>query len=34
LNGQEMYTAADQEIQKIEEQIQLKYELPPEFFVA
>lgn len=34
LNGQEIYTAADQEIQKIEEQIQLKYELPPEFFVA
>lgn len=34
LNGQELYNTADQEIQKLEEQIQAKYELPPEFFVA
>lgn len=34
LNGQEIYNAANQEVEKIEEQIQLKYELPPEFFVA
>ena len=34
LNGQEILNAAEQEIQKIEEEVQLKFELPPTFIVA
>ena len=34
LNGQQMYDEASEEIQRIEEEMQLKYENPPDFFVG
>lgn len=34
LNGQEIYTEARQEIEKLESEVQSKYEAPPNFFVG
>jgi len=34
LNGSQMYNEATNEIEKIESEIQSKFELPPEFFVG
>ena len=34
LNGQEMFNEATTEIERIENDIQSKYELPPQFFVG
>jgi len=34
LNGQQMYDEATEEIQQIEEEMQLKYSFPPNFFVG
>tara|TARA_R100000005_G_C4943735_1_gene167137 strand:- start:667 stop:963 length:297 start_codon:yes stop_codon:yes gene_type:complete len=33
-NGSQIYDQAQQEIEKIEEEVQLKYELPPNFMVG
>ena len=33
-NGTQLYEQAQQEIEKIEEEVQLKYELPPQFMVG
>ena len=34
LNGEQLYTQAQEEINKLEEQIQLSYELPPQYMVG
>ena len=34
MNGQQIYDEAVQEIEKIEEEVQLKYEMPPAFFIG
>jgi hypothetical protein len=34
LNGRQIYDDAVQDIEKIEEQMQLTYEMPPDFFVG
>ena len=34
MNGQQIYDEANEEIQKIEEEVQLKYEMPPAFYVG
>jgi len=34
LNGRQIYDDAVQDIEKIEEQMQLTYEMPPHFFVG
>ena len=34
LNGEQLYTQAQEEITKLEEQIQLSYELPPQYMVG
>lgn len=34
LNGQEIYAEGEREAQELEDNIQMKYELPPEFFMA
>ena len=34
LNGQQMYDEATEEIRNIEEEMQLKYETPPDFFTG
>ena len=33
-NGSELYSQGQEEITKIEEEVQLKYELPPDFMVG
>ena len=34
LNGDQIYQEAVQEIQQIEQEMQLKYELPPSFMIG
>jgi len=34
MNGEQIYTQAQEEINKLEEQIQLAYELPPHYMVG
>ena len=34
LNGRQIYDDAVQDIEKIEEQMQLEHEMPPDFFVG
>ena len=34
LNGEQLYTQAQEELNKLEEQIQLAYELPPQYMVG
>ena len=34
MNGEQIYTQALEEIQRLEEQIQLSYELPPNYMVG
>jgi len=34
MNGEQIYTQAIEEIQRLEEQIQLSYELPPNYMVG
>ena len=34
LNGETIYNAAVQEIHAIEQEMQLKYELPPQFMIG
>ena len=34
MNGQQIYDEAVQEIEKIEEEVQVKYEMPPAFFIG
>ena len=33
-NGGEIYSQADEEVKKIEEEVELKYELPTDFFTG
>ena len=34
MNGEQIYSQAQEEINKLEEQIQLSYELPPQYMVG
>ena len=34
MNGEQIYTQSLEEIQKLEDQIQLSYELPPNYMVG
>ena len=34
MNGGEIYSQAQEELEKLEEQIQLAYELPPEYMMG
>ena len=34
INGQQIYDEAIEEIRQIEEEVQLKYEMPPAFYVG
>ena len=34
LNGEQLYSQAQEEINKLEEQIQLSYELPPQYMIG
>ena len=34
MNGAEIYSQAQQDIERLEEQIQLAYELPPEYMMG
>ena len=34
MNGAELYSQAQQDIERLEEQIQLAYELPPEYMMG
>ncbi len=34
LNGEQLYTQAQEEVTKLEEQIQLSYELPPQHMIG
>lgn len=34
MNGEQIYTQAQEEINRLEEQIQLAYELPPHYMIG